>query len=292
MTAARTPEFSVREALEISRSLPGDSAAGDCPDLMGYPFFSLGEARRLVPICYQSRRVALTVEGTPERGIASIWDADILIWAASQIREACRQRTGTSRLLVARPVEILQFVGRESSVHEHDRLRAALDRLQSTSISTSTRQIEYRRRQRFSFIGEWKELSNSHGRWPTRISLMLSDWFYLGLLESTLSLSFDANYFRLKGGIERWLYRLVRFGEHQRGQFEILHLYARSGTLLWPAEFSRHVKAIAAAQALPGVELGIIRGAAGQEMLSFAPREPAAQSPSIAAPPSPASDQA
>ena len=28
--------------LEISRSLPGDPTAVDSPDLMGYPFFSLG----------------------------------------------------------------------------------------------------------------------------------------------------------------------------------------------------------------------------------------------------------
>ena len=32
--------------------------------------------------------ITIRVEGTQEHGIATIWDADILIWAASQIVEA------------------------------------------------------------------------------------------------------------------------------------------------------------------------------------------------------------
>src|ERR1700677_4205793 len=93
--------------LEISESLPGHPSAADSPDLMGYPFFSLGESLRLVPMRYQSSGVAITVEGASERGIATIWDADVLIWAASQVVKARQERAGTSRLLVARPGEIL-----------------------------------------------------------------------------------------------------------------------------------------------------------------------------------------
>src|ERR1700722_20347846 len=87
--------------LETSRSLPGHSIAADSPDLMGYPFFSLGESRRLVPIRYQSLGVTIKVEGTSEQGIATIWDADILIWAAAQIFKAREEHTGSSRLLEA-----------------------------------------------------------------------------------------------------------------------------------------------------------------------------------------------
>src|ERR1700728_4836444 len=96
--------------LEVSHSLPGHPTSVDSPDLMGYLFFSLGESLRLVPMRYQSAGVAITVEGPSERGIATIWDADILIWAASQVIKARQERTGTSRLLVARPAEILQFI--------------------------------------------------------------------------------------------------------------------------------------------------------------------------------------
>ena len=269
---------------EISRALPGDHASVDSPDLMGYPFFSLGESRRLVPIRYQSLGVAIEVQGSAEQGIATIWDADILIWAASQVLTARDERTGTSRLLLARPAEILQFIGRGHSLEDHDRLRQALDRLQSTTVSTTFRQLEGRRRHRFSWIGEWKEHTSAKG-WPARISLALPDWLYLGLLDGSLSLACDPVYFSLKGGLARWLYRLLRFQGAGAGHFELLHLYGRSGMLVWAADFARHVRRIAAEQSIPGFHLQVIRGSAGQEILTFARPRPNSLSQSTPAPP-------
>ena len=62
-------------------------APRDARDLMAYPFFA-GEVRRTAPIDFRSGNITIRVEGTQEHGIATIWDADILIWAASQIVEA------------------------------------------------------------------------------------------------------------------------------------------------------------------------------------------------------------
>ena len=77
-----------REQLDLFRALPGDMAPRDSQDLMAFPFFSLAKSRRTVPIDFRSGEVTVRVEGTLEHGIATIWDADILIWAASQIVEA------------------------------------------------------------------------------------------------------------------------------------------------------------------------------------------------------------
>ena len=43
-------------------------------------------------------------------------------------------------------------------------LKAALDRLQSTTIATSIRQPTERRLHRFSWINEWKERADGNGR--------------------------------------------------------------------------------------------------------------------------------
>ena len=77
--------------------------------------------------------------------MATIWDADVLIWAASQIVEARDAGLRTSRLMAATPYEILTFIGRGVSRRDYDRLKAALDRLQSTTIATSIRQPTERR---------------------------------------------------------------------------------------------------------------------------------------------------
>ena len=63
--------------------------------MMERPFFSLAKKPRMTPIEYNVGDVSVRVSpvvGGP--GIATIWDADILIWAATQITEA---RTGEGR---------------------------------------------------------------------------------------------------------------------------------------------------------------------------------------------------
>jgi len=74
-----------REQLDLFRALPGDLAPRDAQDLMAYPFFSLSKSPRIRPIDFRAGDVAIRVEAVPEHGMATIWDADILVWAASQI---------------------------------------------------------------------------------------------------------------------------------------------------------------------------------------------------------------
>ena len=79
---------------------------------MAYPFFSLSKTHRVAPIDFCAGDISIRVEAVPDHGMATIWDADILIWAASQIVEARDARLRTSRLMAATPYEILTFVGR------------------------------------------------------------------------------------------------------------------------------------------------------------------------------------
>ena len=130
---------SERDQLDLFRALPGDLAPRDSQDLMAYPFFSLAKSKRLSPIDFHVADIRIRVEGVPDHGMATIWDADVLIWAASQIVEARDAGLKTSRLMAATPYEILTFVGRGTSVRDYDRLKAALDGLQSTTVLTSIR---------------------------------------------------------------------------------------------------------------------------------------------------------
>ena len=139
-----------RAQLDLFRALPGDLAPRDAQDLMAYPFFSLAKSKRLAPIDFKAGSVKIRVEAVPEHGMATIWDADILIWAASQIVEARDVGLQPSRLMATTPYEILNFIGRGVSLRDYDRLKAALDRLQSTTVATSIRQPTERRMHRFS----------------------------------------------------------------------------------------------------------------------------------------------
>lgn len=267
------PRSGEREQLDLFRALPGDMAPRDAQDLMAYPFFSLAKSKRTVPIDFRSGGVTVRVEGTAEHGLATIWDADILIWAASQIVEARDAGIRTSRLMQATPYGILRFVGRGTSLRDYQRLKAALDRLQSTSIATSIRETTGRRLHRFSWINEWKERADGDGQ-PLGIELILPDWFYAGVLDAALVLTIDPAYFGLTGGIERWLYRLVRkHGGHQAGgwRFDFRHLHRKSGSLARFSDFACDLRALVARQSLPGYVLGIERLSPSSELLTFRP---------------------
>ena len=101
---------SERNQLELFRALPGDPAPRDAKDLMAYPFFSLSKSHRVTPIDFRMGEIAIRVEATAEHGMATIWDADVLIWAASQLVEARDKGLRTSRLMAATPYEILDIL--------------------------------------------------------------------------------------------------------------------------------------------------------------------------------------
>ena len=269
-----------RVALQAFQALPGPMAVRDAQDLMAYPFFSLGKTKRVAPIRFRAGNLAIDVEATSHFGMATIWDADVLIWAASQLVEARDRGLPTSRLMVVTPYEILTFGCRGTSVRSYQRLKAALDRLQSTSIATSIRQPSERRLHRFSWINEWTERTDADGR-PLGIELVLPDWFYRGLLDDGLYLTIDARYFDLTGGIERWLYRLVRKhgGRQTAGwRFDFRYLHAKSGSAASYRNFAIDLRALASRQAVPGYDLSVTRRGHREE-LCFRPcrRRPVAE---------------
>ena len=261
------------QQLELFRARPGAMALRDAQDLMSYPFFSLAKSPRVKPIDFRMGEIVIRVEATLEHGMATIWDADVLIWAASQIVDARDNGLKTSRHMAATPHEILTYIGRDASARDYRGLKAALDRLQSTTVATSIRQPAERRMHRFSWINEWKERVDSQGR-PHGLELILPDWFYAGVIDESLVLNIDRAYFHLTGGIERWLYRLVRkHGGWQRGgwRFDFRHLHSKSGSLARFSDFAIDLRTIASRQSLPGYRLSVFLATEGTEVLAFQP---------------------
>jgi plasmid replication initiation protein len=274
--ATRQHSSSERGQLDLFRALPGEFAVRDAQDLMAYPFFSLSKSHRVAPIDFVASAVTIRVEAVPDHGMATIWDADILIWAASQIIEARDAGLRTSRLMAATPYEILRFIGRGTSVRDYQRLKAALDRLQSTTVSTSIRQPTEGRRHRFSWINEWKERTDRNGR-ADGIEMIVPDWFYQAVLDDALILTIDRAYFDLAGGLERWLYRIVRKhgGSQRKGwRFDFRHLHQKSGALSPFKRFAFELRDIIRRQPLPGYRLFLEVEIGGRTLLAFEPFPP------------------
>ncbi|MFC3061579.1 replication initiator protein A [Paenirhodobacter populi] len=242
----------------------------DQRDLMERPFFSLAKTPRVRPILYRTADVEVRVFAMPEHGMATIWDADVLIWAASQIVEAANLDLPTSRFFRFTPYQLLRGIGRATGAREYRLLKAALARLQSTVVATTIRNGPHWRRRQFSWINEWEEMTTRAGR-VEGMEFVLPEWFYNSVIDRSLVLTIDPAYFRLTGGIERWLYRVARkhAGHQPEGwAFEVAHLHRKSGSLARPSDFALDLRRIAERQSLPGYRLRTL-WAEGRELLHF-----------------------
>jgi plasmid replication initiation protein len=94
------------------------------------------------------------------------------------------------------------------------------------------------------------------------------------VLNDALVLTIDRAYFALTGGLERWLYRIVRkhAGRQLNGwRFEIAHLHVKSGCLSPLKRFAFELRDIARRQPLPGFRLAIEVNQFGRQLLTFKP---------------------
>ena len=118
MSHRRLIASSERSKLDPFIVATGDASPRDQREIMEWPFFSLAKAKRTTPILYEAGGTRVEVFAVPEHGMATIWDADVLIWAASQIVEAENLGFRTSRFLRFTPYQLLMAVDCETRTHK------------------------------------------------------------------------------------------------------------------------------------------------------------------------------
>src|SRR3954452_968344 len=236
----------------------------DQRETMERPFFSLAKRRRLKPIEYTSPNGEIFVNVLPnqEFGMATIWDADILIWAASVLND--RRKRGENdlpRTLSFHPYDLLKTISRETGGREYRLLRESLGRLQSTTIVTNIRVKQGKKHRQFSWIEGWTDLADDDGKQSRGMTITLSDWFYVGLLMDGGLLALDPIYFSITGGRERWLYRVAR--KHAGGAGEegfsipLPTLFEKSGAEGTYRRFKFEMLAIVRSNDIPGFHLSL-----------------------------------
>jgi plasmid replication initiation protein len=254
----------------------------DQREMMERPFFSLSKSKRLKPIDYTAPdgKTWVHVSANPNYGMATIWDADILIYCASILNDMKERRANEiPRVLRVMPYDILRSIGRPVSGRSYALLNAALDRLQSTTIKTNIR-ADHRREATFSWLDSWSQIVDEKTDRSRGMSIALSSWFYDGVLMAGGVLSIDRAYFDITGGRERWLYRVAR--KHAGGAGEagfsiaVPTLFDKSGAEGQYRRFKFEIAAIVRENALPGYDLTIIPAASSPEPLVHIVRRGAA----------------
>ena len=260
--------------LDIFRAAYADIPIRDQRDTMERPFFSLAKKPRRTPIEYSVNGV--TVKVTPgEYGIATIWDADILIWAATQITEAIDREGKASRTIHFHPYQLLKGIRRQHGGDQYRKLLDALRRLRTTDVETNIRPTHGRtKRGSFGWIDAWTAEESPDGE-PATMSITLSEWLYQGIIEEGGILSIHEDYFLLTGGIERWLYRVARkhAGKQENGwRFTMRQLYEKSGSAARFSDFAIDIRKIVKTDDLPEYALALHRNGEGDEIVEMVRR--------------------
>ena len=293
MSSANTPgtraaRRAINEQFDLFLPYLADLPLRDQREMMERPFFSLAKTKRVKAIDYTSPdgKLWVNVSSNPQFGMATIWDADILIYCASMLADM--QRRGVNdipRTLHIMPYDLLRAIGRPTTGRAYELLGQALDRLVSTTVKTNIR-AENRREATFSWLDGWTQLVDERTERSRGMTLELSNWFWEGVLMKGGVLSIDRAYFDITGGRERWLYRVARkhAGGAGEGGFAISMptLFEKSGAEGPYRRFKFEIIKIAAKNALPGYQLSIEDAEGRKEPMLRMRRDDGAAEPRVA----------
>jgi plasmid replication initiation protein len=239
----------------------------DTRETMERPFFSLAKRKRLTPIEYTSPdgTIYVKVFATPHFGMATIWDADLLIWASSTLNNMRNKGCNDlPRTLNFQAYDVLKTIGRDTGGRDYQLLRGALGRLQATTIKTNIRPKGRKKERQFSWIESWSDLVDDKTGQSLGMSLTLADWFYEGILMDGSLLAIDPAYFSISGGRERWLYRVARKHAGAAGPegfaIPMPTLFEKSGAEGTYRRFKFEMLAIVARNDIPDFDLQLAAG--------------------------------
>ena len=252
---------------------PGQTGfvARDAQLLMTWPFFSLSKSPRVQPIDLKLGARTIWVEAGDRHGMATIWDADILIWIISNLVAARKDGRTCSSCIHLCPHQLLLFARRGTGRSSYSRLKAALHRLATTRTTITgilPEPVSPHPGMPFAWIRNWEEQIDKQGR-SHGIALEIADLLYEIAVDPRNLLTIDPRYFSLTGGLERWLYRMVRKhgGRQPAGWcFELRHLHRKSGSRSTFQRFAFDIRALVQRQSLPGYRLSLENGRADQKL--------------------------
>jgi len=252
-----------------------DIPVRDQRDTMERPFFSLSKKPRVTPIEYHVGDVWVEVTANPKFGMATIWDADILIWVSTQVTEAFDRGQATSRTIRFHPHTLLKAIRRSAGGEDYKRLRAALDRLTHTAVRTNIRANGKKKFASFHWLESWTELTDEATGEPIGMTITIPDWLYSGIVTKGGVLTIHEDYFLLTGGIERWIYRVARkhAGSQSTGwSFTMRQLFEKSCSCARFSDFAIDVRRVVESDSLPEYAMSIHENAEKEEVIHFQPR--------------------
>lgn len=185
-----------------------DAVLKDDMASMEHPFYALSKKPETTVKRYENG--ANWIEIVPSvKGLATIYDKDILIYCISQVIAKMNEGHPTSPYVKIVAKDLLVFINRTTGGKDYEALKDALERLDGTRIRTNIRTGGEEEFSGFGLIESFEiRRSQKTGR-ILDIAVKLSDWVFRSI-EAKEVLTLHRDYFRLRKPIERRIYEIAR----------------------------------------------------------------------------------
>jgi len=229
---------------------------------MEHPIFTLSKKPDIKERVYRHNGISLTV--TPSiKGLATIYDKDILIYATSKLMAAKNRGEPISKSLVFEAKECLQFIGRTNKNgnpggENYRRLETALARLQGTILRTDIKTGNVVQTELFGLIDKAKIHRETFDGRVLEWGITLSDWLYNGILGDEV-LTLHKDYFRLRTPTEKRIYELARrhCGKQPKWSISLALLLKKTGSEMVLRNFRGVIKKLEKSNHLPDYNIQI-----------------------------------
>ena len=224
-----------------------DAVLKDVMPQMEHPFYSLSKKPETTIRKYEHNGQWIKV--TPSvKGLATIYDKDILIYCISQLMAKQRKGEQVSRRVRINSRDLLVFTNRGTAGKDYEALQEAIERIAGTVIVTNIPTGDIEQTDTFHLIDS-ASIRRKHGLDGRLLScdIVLSDWVYNAITHNEV-LTLHRDYFRLRKPIERRIYELARkhCGQQVSWQVGLDTLLKKSGSKASDKEFRRSVRNLAA----------------------------------------------
>lgn len=218
---------------------------------MEHPFFSLSKKPDTSIRRYENGERWLEVVPSV-KGLATIYDKDILIYCISQLIAKMNEGAAPSPYVSIVAKDLLVFVNRSLGGKDYDALVEALERLDGTRIRTNVKTGGEEEFQGFGLIESFKlRRSEKTGR-ILEIAVKLSDWVFRSITAKEV-LTLHRDYFRLRKPIERRIYEIARkhCGKQDSWKISVAMLQLKCGSRAPLKGFRHDVRQLAKGDHLP-----------------------------------------
>lgn len=234
-----------------------DAVLKDIMPQMEHPFYALSKKPETAIRRYEHNGNWLEIVPSV-KGLATIYDKDILIYCISQLMEKLKRNEPVGHRVRITSHDLLVFTNRGTAGKDYAALSEALDRLAGTRIKTNIRTGDEEQLDSFGLI-DASSMRRKHDKRDGRllwIEIKLSDWVFNAIRTNDV-LTLHPDYFRLSKPLERRIYELARkhCGRQSSWPISLELLLKKSGSQSPIKRFREMVKHIARHDHLPDYRL-------------------------------------